>query len=416
LKKFLLLLLLSACAQRVPQTSPDLVSIQLLDRNGFSETISAHDRLTTYEHTNFLTPQPYQKVVRVYGKASQGKTASKISTYHSNGLPWQYLEIENGRAHGKFCEWHPNGQLKIEAFVIEGTPDVSQMAQTTWFFDQTSTVFDDKGRCLAKILYEKGLLEGISSYYHENGEISRLVPYLKDQIHGQVTVLDAKGFCTETIPYTHGEKEGTARAYWTPTQLKYQEKYTNGKLLSATYFSPDGSPLSSIVNGHGEQALFHQKTVSTLITYKDGIIEGIVKNLSPDGHLLSTYLIKEGLKQGEEWQYFPSSSPKLCLQWNHDTIQGTCKTWYENGILESQREMHDNKKHGLSFAWFAEGDLMLMEEYEDDLLMKGSYYKKFENKPTSTIEHGAGVATLFDKEGKFLKKITYEKGLPQKEG
>src|SRR4051812_32243695 len=152
MKKLLLLLILSACASRASQSTDDLVSIQLLDRNGFSETISANDRLITYERMNFLAPQPYQKVVRVYGKASLGKTASKISTYHTNGQPWQYLEIENGRAHGKFLEWHPNGQIKIEAFVIEGTPDISQMAQMTWFFDGVCLVYDEKGPLIAKIL------------------------------------------------------------------------------------------------------------------------------------------------------------------------------------------------------------------------------------------------------------------------
>lgn len=53
MKKLLLLLILSACASRAPQSTEDLVSIQLLDRNGFSETISANDRLTTYEKMNF---------------------------------------------------------------------------------------------------------------------------------------------------------------------------------------------------------------------------------------------------------------------------------------------------------------------------------------------------------------------------
>ncbi len=109
-----LILILTGCVSKTAQNS-DLVTIQTLDRNGFSETVSAKERLGKYEKTDFLTSQPYQKVVRVYGKSSQGKTSSKVTTYHSNGQPWQYLEVENGRAHGKFLEWHPNGQLKIEA-------------------------------------------------------------------------------------------------------------------------------------------------------------------------------------------------------------------------------------------------------------------------------------------------------------
>jgi hypothetical protein len=96
-----LVLILTGCVTKSAQDNNDLVTIQILDRNGFSETISARERLGKYERTDFLTPQPYRKVVRVYGKASQGKTGSKITTYHTNGQPWQYLEIENGRAHGK---------------------------------------------------------------------------------------------------------------------------------------------------------------------------------------------------------------------------------------------------------------------------------------------------------------------------
>ncbi len=411
----ILLLILSACSSRAPSTTEDLVSIQLLDRNGFSETISANDRLTTYHKMNFLAPQPYQKVVRVYGKASQGKTASKISTYHKNGQPWQYLEIENGRAHGKFLEWHENGQLKIEAFVIEGTPDISEMAQMTWFFNDICLVYDEKGHLIAKIPYDKGLLEGVAHYFYPNGSLSREVPHLKDQIHGSVQVFNAEGTCVEKITYNHGDKEGSAFANWTPSQIKYTEIYQQGKLGEAKYFSPDGSPVASIENGNGQQALFNETTLESLIEYRQGIVEGTIKTFDPKGQLLSLYHIKDDMKNGEECEYYPSQKPKLSLQWINDQIQGTCKTWYENGVLESQREMHDNKKHGLSFAWFKDGDLMLMEEYENDLLTKGSYYKKWEKKPTSKIENGTGIATLFDQEGKFLKKITYEKGLPQKE-
>ena len=57
---FLLFILLAGCASK-SATSDDLVSIQILDRNGFSETISAKDRLKNYEQADFTAPQPYQK-------------------------------------------------------------------------------------------------------------------------------------------------------------------------------------------------------------------------------------------------------------------------------------------------------------------------------------------------------------------
>jgi antitoxin component YwqK of YwqJK toxin-antitoxin module len=66
----------------------------------------------------------------------------------------------------------------------------------------------------------------------------------------------------------------------------------------------------------------------------------------------------------------------------------------------------------MGFAWYRDGSLMLIEEYESDVLIKGSYYKKGDTDTISSIENGQGFATLYDSEGKFLKKISYLKGRP----
>lgn len=416
---FSLALILMGCATKSAQPNNDLVTIQITDRNGFSETISAKERLGKYENTDFLTSQPYRKVVRIYGKASQGKTGSKVTTYHTNGGPWQYLEIENGRAHGKYQEWHPNGQLKIEGFVIEGTPDVSEVAQLTWFFEGWSLVYDEQGHLSAKIFYDKGLLEGTSQYFHPDGTLSQEIPYYKGKIHGVVQSFDTQGNCLEKAAYTDGEKDGAAAAYWTPAQIKFNEEYQKGRLLKAEYFNPAGEKIAQIENGEGIQAVFEDTSLASLIEYHQGVVEGEVKTFNPKGQLISLHHIKDDMKQGEEWEYYPSDEkkplPKLYIQWNEDELKGTAKTWYENGVLESQREMQGTQKHGSSFAWFKDGELMLMEDYENDQLMKGSYFKKWDKNPVSKVEHGNGTATLFDPDGRFIKKVIYEKGLPQKE-
>jgi antitoxin component YwqK of YwqJK toxin-antitoxin module len=416
-KIWISLLVLAACSH---PTSEHMSSIQLLDRNGFSETISLQDRLAVYDKTDFLSPQPYQKVVRVYGKVSNGKTFSKITTYHTNGQLWKYLEIENGRAHGDYREWHPNGQLKISAFVIEGSPDVSEIGQMSWLFDGDSEVYDDKGNLIATIPYSKGLLEGISRYYFPSGELMKEIPYKKNEIHGTLQVFNKQGECLESIPYDKGQPEGLSTTYWSSEQLKAEEFYENGLLTQAQYLNKQGETVAQIDNGFGKQALFQEDFLFSLLEYKNGKVDGEVQIFNSNGCLTNLYSFKDGMKMGEEWEYYPTTDgirhPKLFLEWDQDTIQGVTKTWFENGILQSQREMHNNKKHGLSFAWFKEGDLMLMEEYEDDVLLKGSYYRKWEKTPISKVENGKGVATLFDKDGRLIRKITYEKGLPLNEG
>ncbi len=64
----LLLCLLCGCGSRNSSDKSDaVVSMQIIDRNGFTETISNKERISSFETTDFLTPQPYQKVLRVFG-------------------------------------------------------------------------------------------------------------------------------------------------------------------------------------------------------------------------------------------------------------------------------------------------------------------------------------------------------------
>jgi len=407
-------ILLGGC--RSSNHSDAIVSMQIMDRNGFAETISNKDRLNVYQNVNFLSAQPYQKVLRVYGKDNEGKSNSKLTSYHPSGGIWQYLEALDGRAHGHYLEWHENGKLKIEASVLDGLADLSEMAQKSWLFDQECSVYDTEGNLEAEFLYDKGILSSEAKYYFSSGKLKTIIPYSLGLVDGPLQIFDEEGNTLEEIHFQKGQREGSATGFWNVEQSKYQEQYRDGFLINAIYFDPFGSVVGEIENGQGIKAVFENGYVKSLIQYASGTPEGEAKIFTPDGKLLSTYQIKDGKKINEEWEYYPSQDdglrPKLMITWYDDQIQGMTKTWYQNGVLESEREMSGNKKHGLSFAYYKNGDIMLMEEYENDLLCKGSYYKKGEDQPISTIEGGCGTATLHNPDGFFLKKISYEKGKP----
>ncbi len=414
---------LYSCATRQDSEAPaPLVSLQTIDRNGFSETVSSKDRVARFAQTDFLAPQPYQKILRIFGRDKKGTSTSKITSYHSNGQIWQYLEIAEGRAHGTYKEWHPNGVLKIEAQVIEGLGDVTEIAQLSWLFEGKNSVWDDHGNLTAVFHYTKGMLDGQATYYHPNGQIERTIPYVEDNIVGDVFVFDREGHQLEKIPFVQGTKHGIAEGKAVDGSWSYREEYNQGLLQEGSYTCMAFSSLPAVTHGEGYQAIFKDNYLATLLEIRRGKIEGSVRVFHPDSSLKSLYHVHNEKKQGEEWEYYPSSplrdplslptKPKLLVFWQEDSLQGLTKTWYTNGVLESEREMNQNALHGLCTAYYKDGSLMLMEEYQHGRLFKGSYFKKGDKQPISRVEDGHGTATLHHAEGYFLRKTSYEKGMP----
>jgi antitoxin component YwqK of YwqJK toxin-antitoxin module len=421
---FSVLCFMGGCANRWETAEFPLTSIQIQDRNGLIETISAPDRLAPYRDVDFFASQPFRKVIRVFKDRS--KMRGKITTYHPNGQIYQYLESQDMRAFGTYREWHPNGALRIEATVIGGSADVAAGAQKDWVFDGIARVWDEHGVLLAQIPYEKGVIEGSSYVFDSSGQLQSQSPYTKGSMEGEYIEYYPRGATGEKIrsrtTYHRGVKNGDSYGFWENGSYSWVEKYQNGPLLEGKYYTDQGELISGIDGGFGLQALFKNSHLEQLVEHRRGQPEGVVKYFLPTGELLSVYHIKHGRKQGEEIQYFSSQErgddtskeplPKLSIPWDSDRISGTVKTWYNNGKLESQRELARNKKNGSALGWYRDGSLMYMEEYEEDVLTKGQYFKKNQKEPLSSIANGNGTATLFDEQGVFLRKVQYVKGKP----
>ena len=410
---FFIIFLIGCGSQHKGAHSP-MTSIQIVDKNGFKETITSNDRLKIYERADFLSPQPYEKVVRMYARGEGGKTLSKVTTYHENGQPWQYLEVLNGRACGSYQEWYDNGVLRLDVVVIEGIGDLSENAQMGWIFDGLCKAWDEKGHLQAEFHYDKGKLQGNAHYFFPSGAVRQIIPYENGLIDGEMQLFNEKGKLVGKTPYKNGKKEGIATYRGGDIEPSYSEEYEGNLLLEATYHDFSGKVAYQIKNGNGRKPIYREGSLQTIYEYRRGIPEGEVQIFDSFGRLHNSYHTQDGMKHGPEWVYYSSKEgkliPKLYIEWENDKIQGICRSWYPNGNLESEREMNSNQKQGISSAWYLDGTLMLVEEYESDILRKGTYLKKGEPKPVSTVENGEGTATLFSKEGHFLKRAIYHKG------
>lgn len=417
LARLISLCLLTGCRLSPTNVGPDqITSINIINHDGMAETISSKDRLSAYEKTDFLNPQPYQKVLRTFGRDAKGNIASLISSYHPNGQVKQYLEALNNRAFGTYKEWFSNGQLKVETRVVGGMADLNTQAEESWLFDGLCRAWDEDGHLIAEIPYSKGELQGTAQYYHPSGRLWKAIPYEKDQIHGLQKIYLEDGELFQTTAYQKGVKEGTSVRYWNETDVAYEEHYVDGRLEASTYYDRDGKVVSEIRNGSGFRAIFGKRHLQELQEYHEGLQEGVVKMFAPSGTVIRTFSIKNGEKHGEEIDYQCAADgtmqPKLLMTWKAGTLQGPVKTWYPDGGLENHREMSQNKRSGLSTAWYPTGELMLVEEYDEDRLIKGEYYRLGNPTPVSTVTKGEGVATLYDTDGNVAQKVTYRSGKP----
>lgn len=411
----LITLLTAGCGHRISQSDFHLASINIINQDGLSETISNQDRLKQYQNIDYTAPQPYQKILRVFNRNAEGDILACITSYHPNGLIKQYLDVNNGRAFGTYKEWYADGTLKIDATVIGGEADITCGAEKTWLFDGCSRAWDENGNLAAEIFYANGSLQGTSLYYHPNGTIWKKAPYDKNVLSGVQEIFYEDGRLLQTTEYRNGIREGRAIRYWDQCLHAAEEDYVNGLLTTGRYVDMDGHEVSRIDKGNGYRAVFGKKSLAELQEYRKGVMEGEVKLFSPCQRLLKLYHLKNGVKHGEEIDYhnIPDQLlPKLSVNWYDGKIQGIVKTWYDSGAIESQREMSNNTKHGLSTAWYSDGNLMLMEEYDHNKLVRGEYLKKGDRYPISTVCQGKGVVTLYDSEGNFITRIPYENGAP----
>jgi antitoxin component YwqK of YwqJK toxin-antitoxin module len=288
---------------RKPRLLP-LSSVHIIDRNGFSETISNKERLNQFQNVNFLSSQPYQKVLRIYARDSKGNIRSVVNTYHENGNPKQFLEILNARANGNYCEWHENGNMSIIAKVIGGAADVTSIAEKTWLFDGPSYAWDEEEHQIAEINYSQGSLEGISTYFHPNGQIWKQIPYTKNQLEGTAEIFRSNGELLQQITYSQGQRHGPSVRYWEGLRLASHEDYCRGKLENGQYFDKQGNLIAEVKHGTGYRAIFSKENIQELQEFIDGSLEGEVKVFNQEGRLKRIYHVKNGIKHGEEVEYY----------------------------------------------------------------------------------------------------------------
>lgn len=408
-KYFALFLILASCSKTTPPSH--LISLQMIDRNGQTETISQTERIKLLEKQDFSKPQPYEKILRVYSKNDEGKNPSVLTTYHKNGQLFQKLEALDGRAFGNYYEYYETGVLRILSKVIEGTADLTNLAQSSWVFDGPCTIYYPSGQIQAEFTYDRGKKTKEGRYYFANGALQKKIQFVDDLAEGLIEEFNPNQTISQTFTFLAGKQHGTSIKYHKDASCAFEENWENDRLIEGRYYDLKGALISEIKQGTGLKTLYEDHKITSNITYNKGTPEGKITFFDSQGFPVSSYHIKDNQKYGEETVYYEGTHViKMQLDWQEDAISGLVKTFYKDGTLESQKTFSMNKKNGPATIFYPTGDLMMLETYSQDRLVEGKYYKKGDKQPSSSVEDGTGKVTFFDEWGAIKQEILYEKG------
>ncbi|MDP7268887.1 MAG: toxin-antitoxin system YwqK family antitoxin [Pirellulales bacterium] len=159
-------------------------------------------------------------------------------------------------------------------------------------------------------------------------------------------------------------KQGTYDENRRVGEWKFMDE--DGTLAKHAFYSPDGLPEGewTYFNGDGSKRRVEH--------YHNGKKDGTFLRYGLNGmHLLTQHNYEDDKLHGKVIRWFPAvdsgEEPRVQREsvFIHGDRDGTATEWYENGVMRSQVEFKEGKRHGRTQRWDAEGNLELDLKFVD---------------------------------------------------
>ena len=421
----------------------------------------------------------------IYTYAIDGKNTDK--GYYSDGkLAYiKELKIVKGEApiqNGKYIEYYKNGQIKVQGYYKEGKRDgefkaflrngksagsviykdgkiikstlINSMKDNTSFSILTDinsssnsheVVTDEFSNGLLKQYFtfnKKGLLDGESRQYYEEGDIKSISPFKNNVADGVFISYYQNGNMKEKHAYKNGNEEGEGIFYYKNGKLEEKYFMKNGKL--------DGEAINYFEDGKiRNKAIYkddiileeevHENNEIKKNTFKNGEIvqqdiysknkklkakkffleNGKMKIISyhENGSKQEEVFVINELFDGEALAYYPSGKLKEKDFFKNGKREGEAIIYYENGNVKQKSLFKNDKREGDLFIYYPSGKLRqtekfingkiegeVIEYYESGAIKEKAYFINSKQEK----EH-----FFYDKKGNLTKTEIYKNGIKQ---
>ena len=421
----------------------------------------------------------------IYTYAIDGKNTDK--GYYSDGkLAYiKELKIVKGEApiqNEKYIEYYKNGQIKVQGYYKEGKRDgefkaflrngksagsviykdgkiikstlINSMKDNASFSILTDinsssnsheVVTDEFSNGLLKQYFtfnKKGLLDGESRQYYEEGDIKSISPFKNNVADGTFISYYQNGNIKEKHTYKNGNEEGEGIFYYENGKLEEKYFMKNGKLdgEAINYFE-DGKIKNKAIFKDGvtlEEEIYKDNEIRKN-TFKNGEIvqqdiysknkilkakkflleNGKMKIISyyENGNKEEEVFVINELFDGEALVYYPSGKLKEKDFFKNGKRDGEAIIYYENGNVKQKSLFKNDKREGDLFMYYPSGKLRQTEKFingkEDGEVIE--YYESGVIKEKAYFVNGKQEKEHFfyDEKGNLTKTEIYKNGVKQ---
>ena len=245
---------------------------------------------------------------------------------------------------GKNIFYYDNGNKSSEGNMVNGKPD------GYWKSYYQNGVLKNEGN------RKKFQLDSVWKFYNDQGKITKSITYAEGKKSGYLTTYDTAGLIISEENYINDIKQGTTINFYKSGKTKQTIPFKNGKADGISYIYSEDSVITSIIK------------------YKMGYIEKQEKINQTD---------EKGNKQGIWKEFYPDGTVKKEIRYKEGIIDGYVKEYDKKGDLTEMKKFNFGKevtnapelaKPDIFKAYFDDGNVRYEGLYLNGMPI-GTHYK-----------------------------------------
>ena len=382
----------------------------------------------------------------------------KYTEYYKNGKIKIQGNYKEGRRNGEFKTFLKNSKSAgsviykdgkiIKSTLIKSMKDNASFSPISYVNYDLDTSYSigkvDFPNKLLKTYYmynKKGVLNGDSIKYYEEGNIKSIIPFKNNIVDGLTISYYENGNIKEEVHYKNDKMNGEAKSYDENGKLngrtifkddiKLEEEvhkeneilkntFKNGEVVKQDICSPNGTLKERrVLNGNEmEYSTFYQNgNVKQKILTKNKVIIKEQLYARNGNIMLNSFFSTDGKPIKEVFEYYPDGKLFRKISTMDEMANGDTLEYYPNGNIKKKAFFKNDKQEGEYTVYYESGVIMQKVLYKNGV-RNGEAIAYYEN---GNIEQKAYFVNgkkekehlYYDKNGNLTKTEIYKNGIKQ---